>query len=398
MSGHGLQGTLLSVRAQEAGFSSTVSGIVMAMNFAGFMVGTGIGLRAVERVGHIRVFAAFASMASSVTLLAAVWVSPIPWGVFRFAWGALFAGLLVVLESWLNEQASNENRGRYMAIYMVVTMGSIAGGHLLTSLTDVSGFAPFVLASVVVSLSLVPMALSRASAPTSPVPTPLGLMELVRIVPTGVVVTFLTGAALGTIGSVLSVYGAAAGLSLAHIGLITAAPMVGSVLLQIPIGRLSDVLPRRPVIMGCALVAGSASLLLLTLPASSIGALAVMFVMGGFAYPLYSLAIAFSNDWLEPAQRTGASALLVRVNGTGAIFGPIAASLALAVSLKGLFVVLAVPFMSIAVYVAARIVLVRGPKVPTVASQSKFIAIPARASRAATALLARSRRPRRPTE
>lgn len=389
MAGHGIQGTLLSVRAQQAGFDSTVTGIVMAMNFLGFMVGTGVGLRAVQRVGHIRVFAALASLGSSVSLLAAVWVNPLAWGVFRFAWGVCFAGLLVVLESWLHDHASNANRGRIMAVYMIVTMGSIATGHLLNSLTDTSGFVPFVVASVLVSLSLVPMSLTASAPPTVTNPAPLRLGELVGIVPTGVVVTFFSGAALGTIGAVIPVYASVEGLSVARVGLFVAAPMLGSLVMQLPVGRLSDVVPRRSVILGCAGASALGALAIFRMPADSPWTLAVLFAMGGFAYPLYSLAIALSNDWLEPAQRTGASALLVRVNGIGAIVGPIGASLAMGVTSSGLFLVLAANFTLVALYVSYRLIFVRGPDVPSVSDQGQFIAFPARASRVASALVGR---------
>lgn len=389
MAGHGIQGTLLSVRAEQAGFGSTVTGIVMAMNFVGFMVGTGVGLRAVQRVGHIRVFAALASLGSSVSLLAVVWVNPLAWGVFRFAWGVCFAGLLVVLESWLHDQASNANRGRIMAVYMIVTMGSIAAGHLLNSLTDTTGFVPFVVASVLVSLSLVPMSLTGSAPPAITDPVPLRIGELASIVPTGVVVTFFSGAALGTIGAVVPVYASVEGLSVGRVGMFVAAPMLGSLVLQLPIGRLSDVVPRRSVILGCAAASAAGALAIARLPADNFLTLVVLFAMGGFAYPLYSLAIALSNDWLEPAQRTGASALLVRVNGIGAIVGPVGASLAMGAATSGLFLVLAVDFSLIALYVTYRLIFVRGPDVPSVSDQAEFIAFPARASRVASALVGR---------
>ncbi len=388
MAGNGLQNTLLGVRAESEGFGSTVSGLVMAMNFVGFLVGSAVAPRLLREVGHVRVFAALASAGSSVVLVQAVIVNPVLWGAGRFAWGMCFAGLIVVAETWLNELATNENRGRMVARYMVITMGAIATGQLLVATADTNGFVLFALVSVLVSLALVPMSLSASANPPVVTPERVGLRTLMATAPTGVVVAFLVGAALGSISAIGPVYAAARGLSPFEVAIFVAAPMVGSLFGQIPLGRLSDRLPRRIVIVAAASVAGTACLLMLALDERGIAGIAVMGVMGAFAYPVYSLAVAQTNDWLRDSQRAGASAVLVRMNGVGATIGPIGAAIGMSVTLNSFYLVMAAAHVSVAVFVAGRMLLVAGP---TISQQGPFLPIPARATTAVAALLRRRR-------
>ena len=388
MAGNGLQNTLLGVRAESEGFGSTVAGLVMAMNFVGFLAGAAVAPYFLRQVGHVRVFAALASAGSSVVLVQAVFVHPLVWAVGRFAWGACFAALIVVGETWLNELATNENRGAMVARYMVITMGAIATGQFLVVTADTDGFVLFAVVSVLVSLALVPMSLSASANPPVVVHERVGFRTLARATPTGVVVTFLVGAALGSISAIGPVYAASRGLTPFQVALFVAAPMVGSLFGQIPLGRLSDRVPRRVVIVAAALAAGTACLVMLLLDETSLAGIAVMGVMGAFAYPIYSLAVAQANDWLRDTQRAGASAVLVRMNGIGATVGPVCAALAMSVTLNAFYVVMAVAHLAAAVFVTARLLLVAGP---TVAQQGSFLPIPARASAAVAALLRRRR-------
>ena len=383
MAGNGLQNTLLGVRAESEGFGSTVSGLVMAMNFVGFLVGAALAPRFLRQVGHVRVFAALASAGSSVVLVQAVFIHPIVWGLARFSWGVCFAGLIVVAETWLNELATNENRGRVLARYMVVTMGAVATGQLLVATADTNGFVLFAVASVLVSAALVPMSLSASSSPTIITPEPLALRTLFRTAPTGVVVAFLVGGALGSISAIGPVYAAARGLSPVQVAMFVAAPMVGSLFGQIPLGRLSDRVPRRAVIVVASAIAGAMCLMMLALDERGLAGIVVMAVMGAFAYPVYSLAIAQTNDWLRHTQRASASALLVRMNGIGATTGPICAAIGMSVTLNAFYFVMAAAHVLIVLFVLARVILVAGP---TVADQGSFHPIPARASASIAAL------------
>lgn len=388
MSGHGLQNTLLSVRATSEGFSSTVAGLVMAMNFAGFLIGAAVAPRLLRQVGHVRVFAALASLGSSVTLIQAVFVTPLVWGLCRLVWGVCLAGLVVVAETWLNELATNRNRGQMIGLYMVVTMGSIASGQFLVTAADVDGFTLFAVSSVLVSLALVPMSLSASASPPVVVPEPISLRVMLRTAPTGVVVAFLVGGALGSISGIGGVYAASRGLTPLQVALFVGAPMIGSLFGQIPLGRLSDRVPRRLVILLAALASATGCLVMLGLDERTAVGIVVMALMGAFAYPIYSLAVAQTNDWLRDAQRASASAVLVRMNGIGALIGPTTAALAMSLTLDAFYYVMASAHLLIALVVTARIVLVAGPSVD---AQGSFLPIPARATAAVAALLRRHR-------
>ena len=125
MLANGLQGSLLGIRASSEGFSNTMTGIIMSAYFAGFLLGSTLAPRKLRRVGHVRTFAALASITSVCILIHALYVVPEVWIAMRFITGFAFAGLYVVAESWLNSQATNQMRGRLLAIYMVITYGVI---------------------------------------------------------------------------------------------------------------------------------------------------------------------------------------------------------------------------------------------------------------------------------
>ncbi len=326
MVGNGLQGTLLGVRSSNEQFATAVIGLIQAAYYTGFLIGSLFTIKALGRVGHVRVFAALASMASTAVLIHSVFVDPAVWFFMRLLTGFCMAGLYVVTESWLNDQATPETRGRTLSIYMVVTMGGITLGQLLLNAADPNSFELFVIASVLVSLSLVPMALSEASAPPLPQRGKLAFRELISIVPTGVITMFFSGAAAGALFAFGPVYAAEIGMSNARISLFLSAALIGSMIFQIPIGSLSDRYPRRGVMAACAFAATAAALVGLG-TGTGTSSLVVMFIIGATSFPLYSLAIAYTNDWIADEQRVGASGLLVMINGVGAIIGPIAASL-----------------------------------------------------------------------
>jgi len=386
--GSGLSGVLLGIRAESEGFSTVVAGLVMTSYFVGFLGGTRYVEHAIVSVGHIRVFAALASIASSALLLQVIWINPFSWAILRFSFGLCIAGLFVVAESWLNDLATNATRGRILAVYMVVTMGSMAGGQFLVNSADTGGFVLFAVASVLVSMALVPVTLSASSAPPVSVPTPIGFRELIGISPTGVLSSFLVGVAAGILMALGAVYGASAGMSESQVSVFMAAPMVGAVLLQFPIGRLSDRVPRRGVMAVVAVAGTVLSALMTVVNNTSTAGVIVMALIGGVVFPLYSLSIAYTNDWLNPNQMMGASAMLVRVNGTGAIIGPLITAPLLAIDLELFFWALAAAHGVIALFLFQRII-ARDP-VP-LDEQGPFQPFPGRGSRMAVRLLTRRR-------
>ncbi len=390
MLGNGLQGSLIGIRSANEGFSTAASGIVMASYFVGFLAGTRAATRAIAAVGHIRVFAALASMASTATLVHVLTISPFTWSLMRFTTGLCMAGLYVVVESWLNELATNATRGRLLAIYMVVSMCGMAGGQFLLNLGDPRSFELFIIASVLVSLALVPVSLSDRGAPPNRTPIPMSLRELAAIVPTGLTISALGGMAHGSLLGMGAVYATRAGLTPSQTALFMGAPMLGGVILQFPIGALSDRVPRRGVMFVVAVAATLAASGLLTVAAGSAASYLLIFAVGGFSFPLYSLGIAYTNDWIKPEQSMGASSALVTMNGIGAVLGPIiSAGLITFFDTQMFFVVLIATHGTIATYLTYRIVARDGLPM---SRQGRFLPIPARASATAIGQLARRRR------
>ena len=245
MAGNGLQGSLIGVRSETEGFSVTVAGFVMAAYFAGFLFGSRVAESLIANVGHIRVFAGLASMASTAVLIHALFIDPVTWGLMRFVTGLCMAGLYVTEESWLNDLATNATRGRLLSRYMIVTMGGMTIGQFLLDVADPDGVKLFLLASVLVSASLIPVVLSASSNPPLVVPERMSLRELASIVPTGIFTTFFSGAPVGILIGLGAVYAVAVDVPDSRLAAFLAAPLFGSMLLQWPIGWISDRASRR---------------------------------------------------------------------------------------------------------------------------------------------------------
>lgn len=390
MVGNGLNGSVLGVRSEAEGFSLAVTGVIMAAYFAGFLVGSAYAEAALKKVGHIRVFAALASSASSVVLVQAISVQPITWGVTRFLFGACMAGLYVVVESWLNDLATNRTRGRLLSVYMIVSMGGVAVGQLLLNIKDSSGFALFIIVSVLISLSLVPVTLSASSAPPLAVPEPMGFKALFVRTPTGLTASFFTGAGTGALLGMGAVYASQVGMTAGRISLFLAAPMFGALAFQWPVGWLADRLPRRGVLFAVALATAVIPLLALAVSEQSDIAIVAMFLIGGAMFPFYSLTIAYANDWLKAEEILGASGTLVRVNGTGAIFGPIvAAALMAGISPRLFFWTITGVYGVLSVFIFVRIM--SRDALPK-ERQRRWVPFPARALSGAANLIPRRRR------
>ncbi len=390
MSCNGLLRVVLGVRAESEGFGLAVTGVVMAGYFLGFLFGTRAAEHFIASVGHIRVFAALSSVGSAAAILHVVWVHPASWTLLRLAYGLCLAGILVTVESWLNDMATNATRGRMLSRYMIVTMGGIGAGQLMLNLADPGGFKLFVVSSALISFALVPVALSASTAPPLVLPEPISLRELVKIVPLGLLTAFWVGVSQGCLMGLGAVYAASEGLSNTRVSLFVASSMVGSVVFQWLIGSASDRVPRRYVIAVVAVAAAGSAGLHLMVPVGSALSLLLMFIHGGATFPLYSLAVATTADSVSPAQLTGASASLVRVSGIGAVIGPTAGGLLMAaIAPPAYFWVLIVCHAVIALYVVSRI-LTR--PAPPVAEQGRFDPWPARASAMAANLLRRPRR------
>ena len=352
MLGNGLQNTLLGVRATLEGFGTGTTGLVMTAYFAGFVAGSVIVPRLLANVGHVRVFAALASLASGATLVHTVFVTPLSWGLIRIATGFCFAGLYVVAESWINEAATNKTRGQLLSIYMIMVLGGTGSGQLLMNLWDPRGFELFVLVSVLISFALIPITLSVGRAPPFEAPESIGIRALFRASPLGVAGAFLIGIAHSALYSMGPVFAIEIGLNVERVALFIAGALFGGLVLQWPIGWLSDRFDRRRVIVAVAWVAATASIVAGVGGIDSYAMLiASTTLLGGMSMPLYSLCGAHTNDHLTPRQIVAASATLVLVGGIGLTMGPLlAAVLMQAAGSQGIFWLLTLVHACIGAY------------------------------------------------
>jgi len=321
MLGNGLQGTLLGVRGAIEGMSPQVMSWVMTGYFVGFLGGSTMAPSMIRRVGHVRVFAALGSMVSACLILYAAWADPIFWFLLRVIVGFCFSGVYVVAESWLNDSATNETRGQTLSAYLIVQMMGIVLAQGVLNFADPSGYTLFIIISVVVSLSFAPILLSVSPAPQFQTSKRMSFRELLIASPLGVVGMFFIGAIFSALFGMASVYGTEKGMSVADISIFVAAIYFGGMILQYPIGWLSDRFDRRLLIIGlCAL--GIVFAMTSEISDNFVWLMFVAFIIGGVSNPLYSLFIAYTNDFLEHDDMAAASGGMIFVSGVGAIFGP----------------------------------------------------------------------------
>ena len=323
MIGNGLQGTLLGVRGEIEGFTTLQMSFVMSAYFVGFLGGSRLAPEMIRRVGHVRVFAALASFISAVMIMYPMLTDPIAWSIGRVIIGFCFSGVYVTAESWLNNAASNENRGQALSLYMVVQMTGIVSAQALMLIGDPAGYETFVIASILVSVSFAPILLSISPTPAFDTAKPMTLKQLMQTSPLGCVGMFLLGGIFSAQFGMASVYGARAGLTLLEISTFVASFYVGALVLQYPLGWLSDRTDRRILILSVSVLGGCSALVGMVLGLTFPVLLAAAFVIGGMSNPLYSLLIAYTNDYLEHEDMAAASGGLVFINGLGAIAGPL---------------------------------------------------------------------------
>ena len=372
--GIGLLFPVLGLRAAMAEFPVWVTGLVMSAYFAGFMLGTFLCPALIRRVGYIRAFAAMASVASTMPLLHALLVDPWAWGLMRLVTGMCIVGLYMVIESWLNSLAPNEDRGKIFAAYMAVTHVGMALGQALILVGDRLGFVPFALASVLLSLALVPVTLTQVREP-KPVDAPrLGLRNLYHTSPLGVVGATVAGLVNGALFGMGAVFAGRVGMSDAGIAAFMGATIIGGAVLQWPIGHYSDNRDRRGVIYGVCAIAGMlAAAGFFAARWSEPVLIALGFVYGGFVFTIYGLAVAHVNDRLESSRLLEASGGLLLLYGIGAAIGPTAAGIIMDLLGPGsLMTYFAVLLIGLAVFAAHRMRV--APPLPAEA-QSNYVSV-----------------------
>ena len=324
MLGAGLQGTLVGLRASLGGFPPLLAGIMLAAYYLGYMAGSVMTPGLVNSVGHVRVFAALTSLASVLILLQGIFVAPWPWTLVRILSGFCFAGIYVVAESWLNGRVDNEHRGLLLSLYMLVCYAGLGLGQLLLNVADPRSTLLFILVSILISISMVPMALTSSSAPAISVPVRVNSRDLFRRSPLGVVGVAVAGAVSGCLFTLGALYADGEGFTTLEVSLFMAVAILAGCVTQLPIGRISDRMDRRKVVIAVCLLAALGAIGAWWLAeVSRLVFFAMVAAYGGMSLTLYSLSSAHVNDHVPADEKLGASSTLILVNGAGAFIAPI---------------------------------------------------------------------------
>ena len=323
MLGNGMHFTLIGLRGGIEGFSAAELAVVTSGYFMGFLSGARATPFLIRRVGHVRVFAALGSFMSAGLISFPLLAEPWAWTLLRVLVGFCMSGIYVAAESWLNDAASNETRGKVLSAYMIAQTLGIIGAQGLLTLGDAGTSVLFIGASILVSISFAPILLSATQVPTVEVARPMSLRQLFASSPLGTVGIFLLGSIYATQSGMGAVFGSQIGLSASQIALFVAMLFGGALVLQYPIGWLSDQMDRRKLIFGAAAL-GATCCALGYFSASGLGPLmAAAFLVGGMTTPLYALFLAYTNDFLSADDMPAASGGLVFTFGLGAIAGPL---------------------------------------------------------------------------
>lgn len=323
MIGNGLQGTLLGVRASIEGFETITIGVIMSLFYFGFLAGSHYVPKMVNNVGHIRVFTALASLASSTVLIHGLIPEAWVWAPVRFFTGFAYAGLYIVVESWLSNQSTTKTRGKIFGVYQFISYGGMVIGQFFLNFADPAGINLFIIASILVSIALLPIALSSRPAPEFDEPETLSLKSLYKISPFGLIGVFAVGFGASALFSIGAVYATEIGMTLPQISTFMALYIFGGVASQIPIGWLSDRFDRRVVIIGTSMAASLIAALAWAISGSPYLLNCVIFLLGTLTLPIYGLCMAYINDHLNPKQFVAASSSAILTNGIGAAMGPL---------------------------------------------------------------------------
>ena len=341
MIAHGFQGNLLGVRSVMEDFNFLATGTIMSGYFVGYFIGANSVPKLVGKVGHIRVFAAFASMASLSILIHAVFVNPIVWTCARFITGFSIVSIFIVMESWLNDRANNRTRGQLLSIYMFITLIGISIGTLLLNFSSPEKYEPFILVSLMLSLALIPILLTKRKAPKFKKLGYIDIKGLYKTSPLATLSMFCTGVIHSALFSLGAVYAASMNFSIFEISLLLFLVTIFGGVFQWPIGYYSDKSDRRVIIIFCtflsaifcllAIFASGTSLQNMYL-ATSVGIDKIMFfiyvsIYAGMAIPLFTLNLAYINDYIPKEKFVAAGGGMQIIFGIGAMSGPFLCSL-----------------------------------------------------------------------
>lgn len=323
MLGNGMHFTLIGLRGGIEGFSAAELAVVTSGYFMGFLSGARYTPKLIRRVGHVRVFAALGSFMSAALISLPLLTDPWIWTILRILIGFCMSGIYVAAESWLNNAATNETRGKVLSAYMIAQTLGIIGAQGLLTFGDAATPALFIGASILVSVSFAPILLSVAPAPAVEMASPMSLRDLLAGSPLGTIGIFLLGSIFAVQSGMGPVFGSQVGMTTGEIALFVAMLFAGALFLQFPIGWLSDRMDRRQLIFGASVMGGASCALGWISGDNTTYIMAAAFLAGGVTTPLYALFLAYTNDYLSADEMPAASGGLVFTFGVGAIAGPI---------------------------------------------------------------------------
>ncbi|MEM5474550.1 MFS transporter [Hoeflea sp. AS60] len=355
LAGNGLHGLLLPMRGSAENFSPTSLGLLGTSWATGFVLGCIFSQRLVRRIGHVRAFSAFSATIAIIALLTGLLVDPISWILLRVVTGFSLAAAFMIIESWLNERATNETRGLIFSLYMTVTYVAIVAGQMSVAFGDVTQTTLFVIAGILYCLALLPTAVSTASSPAPLKEIKLDLGMIYRNSPVSFISILLIGVANGAFGTLAPVFGATVGLSTITIATMMSITIFSGAVMQVPAGRMSDRMDRRYVLAGLAVIAGLSGLAIALVKPSGIAVLfGLVSLYGAMSYTLYSITVAHANDFAPSDKFVTVSGGLLLLYGIGTIIGPLVGGITMGYSPYLLFAVTAVSHFGIAAYAMVR--------------------------------------------
>ena len=338
----GVQGSLLGVRAAIEGFDDLLIGLLMSCYFAGFLAGSLLTPKMIQRVGHIRIFAALSAVASVSILVHALYINPWAWALMRLLTGFAFSTIYVVSESWLNQSSDNTSRGQILSIYTAILLAGICAGQFMLNVADPAGFTLFILISVMVSIAAVPILLSVVQTPPIDKTERVTIRHLWHRTKIGVIAIVMSQWVSSILFSMGAVYVTKLGFGIAQVANFMGAMMAGGMILQWPLGKLSDHIDRRWVIGFASLIAVLLAIVMSFINQASGWLYGLVFLFGGCSLSLYSIVVAFTNDHLRPSEIVPASGTIILISGLTSITGPITAVFWLQLfGLKSFFILIA---------------------------------------------------------
>ncbi|PTM94386.1 MFS transporter [Mycoplana dimorpha] len=354
--GNGLHGLLLPVRGSLEGYATTILGLLGTSWATGFVLGCLLAPKIVKRIGHVRAFSGFASLIAIIALLTGILVDPVWWVALRAVTGFSIAGTSMIIESWLNERATNESRGAIFSLYIAITLFGVVGGQMMVPLGDVGTPILFMVAGILYCLAMLPTTLSTAASPQPLKQVRLDIPALFRTSPVACVGIVLIGIANGAFGTLGAVFGTEAGLSARTVALMMSVTIFAGAVMQLPAGRISDRVDRRYVLAALSALAGLAGLLMVLMqPGSVMLLLLVIAVYGAAANALYPIAVSHANDFAHPEDFVKVSGGLLLLYGIGTIIGPtVGGPVMSATGPHGLFLVTFAAHAAIALYAIFR--------------------------------------------